>query len=70
MGFKAKDVKGLLVLMENEKDGKALAVYGGAEWLRKFADALEDKSGSEIMAIMEGEPGRFFEMLLKTVKKS
>lgn len=70
MGFKAKDVKGLLVLMENEKDGKALAVYGGAEYLRKFADALEDKSGSEIMAIMEGEPGRFFEMLLKTVKKS
>ena len=70
MGFKAKDIKGLLVLMENEKDGKALAVYGGAEWLRKFADALEDKSGSEIMAIMEGEPGRFFEMLLKTVKKS
>ena len=59
MGFKAKDIKGLLVLMENEKDGKALAVYGGAEWLRKFADALEDKSGSEIMAIMEGEPGRF-----------
>ena len=56
--------------MENEKDGKALAVYGGAEWLRKFADALEDKSGSEIMATMEGEPGRFFEMLLKTVKKS
>lgn len=70
MGFKAKDIKGLLVLMENEKDGKALAVYGGTEWLRKFADALEDKSGSEIMAIMEGEPGRFFEMLLKTVKKS
>lgn len=59
MGFKAKDIKGLLVLMENEKDGKALAIYGGAEWLRKFADALEDKSGSEIMAIMEGEPGRF-----------
>lgn len=70
MGFKAKDIKGLLVLMENEKDGKALAVYGGAEWLRKFADALEDKSGSEIMATMEGELGRFFEMLLKTVKKS
>ena len=70
MGFKAKDIKGLLVLMENEKDGKALAIYGGAEWLRKMADALEDKSGSEIMAIMEGEPGRFFEMLLKTVKKS
>lgn len=70
MGFKAKDIKGLLVLMENEKDGKALAVYGGTEWLRKFADALEDKSGSEIMATMEGESGRFFEMLLKTVKKS
>lgn len=70
MGFKAKDVKGLLVLMENEKDGKALAIYGDAEWLRKFADALEDKSGSEIMATMEGEPGSFFEMLLKTVKKS
>lgn len=70
MGFKAKDIKGLLVLMENEKDGKALAIYGGTEWLRKFADALEDKSGSKIMATMEGEPGRFFEMLLKTVKKS
>lgn len=70
MGFKAKDIKGLLVLMENEKDGKALAIYGGAEWLRKFADALEDKSGSEIMATMEGEPDKFFEMLLKAVKKS
>lgn len=70
MGFKAKDIKGLLVLMENEKDGKALAIYGGTECLQKFADALEDKSGSEIMATMEGEPGRFFEMLLKTVKKS
>lgn len=70
MGFKAKDIKGLLVLMENEKDGKALAIYGGTEWLRKFADALEDKSGSKIMATMEGEPSKFFEMLLKTVKKS
>lgn len=70
MGFKAKDIKGLLVLMENEKDGKALAIYGGTEWLRKFAGALEDKSGSEIMATMEGEPSKFFEMLLKTVKKS
>lgn len=46
MGFKAKDIKGLLVLMENEKDGKALAVYGGAEWLRKFADALEVRAAA------------------------
>ena len=59
MGFKAKDVKGLLVLMENEKDGKALSVYGGAECLRKFADALEDKSGSEIMATKWRRAGRF-----------
>lgn len=70
MGFKAKDIKGLLVLMENEKDGKALAVYGGAEWLRKMADALGDTESEGIRATMEGEPGRFFEMLLKTVKKS
>ena len=47
MGFKAKDIKGLLVLMENEKDGKALAVYGGAEWLRKMADALGDTESEE-----------------------
>ncbi len=70
MGFKFNDVKGLLVLMENAEDGKALAIYGGAEWLRKFADALGDKNGSEIMATMEGEPGKFFEMLLNAVKKS
>lgn len=70
MGFKAKDIKGLLVLMENEKDGKALAIYGGTEWLRKFADALGDTESEGIRATMEGEPGRFFEMLLKTVKKS
>lgn len=42
MGFKAKDIKGLLVLMENEKDGKALAVYGGAEWLRRRRVVAED----------------------------
>lgn len=70
MGFKAKDVKGLLVLMENEKDGKALAVYGGAEWMRKMADALGDTESEEIMATMEGGPDKFFEMLLKAVKKS
>ena len=70
MGFKAKDVKGLLVLMENEKDGKALAVYGGAEWMRKMADALGDTESEEIMATREGEPDKFFEMLLKAVKKS
>lgn len=56
--------------MENEKDGKALAVYGGAEWLRKMADALGDTESEEIRATMEGEPDKFFEMLLKAVKKS
>ena len=70
MGFKVKDVKGLLVLMEDEKDRKALAVYGGAECLRKFAGALEDTESEEIRATMEGEPDKFFEMLLKAVKKS
>ena len=60
MGFKAKDIKGILVLMENEKDGKALAIYGGAEWLRKMADALGDTESEEIRATMEGEPDKIF----------